>query len=307
MSWLKVQDEDRFLDLSDYGRPIAGLVVNFLKNKPVTPHHVTFSYLLIGLFAAYFFSLGEYWPVLVGAFLIQIKNILDGADGSLARARNKTSRIGRFLDTNSDFVVNLAVYFAIAIGVSSAGHNQSGLLSQQMIFWLAGGALLFGMIQCSYFNYYYVAYRRITGGDTTSRTDERRLEKGSGSKKQEVFLWILHKFYLGVYGWQDWFVGKIVRSVECLPAGEVGRMRSTELRTPNSDPELVSERIPKGFMTFVTFLGLGTQILFINIFSLMGKPEWFFYFILGPCNIYLLGLIVYRSLSERLLVKRLNG
>ncbi len=275
MSWLKVKDEDRFLDLSDYGRPIAGLVVNYLKSKPVTPHHVTFSYLFIGLFAAYFFSRGEYWLVLAGAFLIQIKNILDGVDGSLARARYKTSRIGRFLDTNSDFVVNLAVYFAIAIGVSTAGRNRTDLLSLQMIFWLAGGALLFGMIQCSYFNYYYVTYRRITGGDTTSRTDERGLEREGGSRKQEVLLQILHKFYLGIYGWQDWLVGMV-----------------ESLTGKNACPT-------KGFMTLVTFLGLGTQILFLNIFSLMGKPEWFFYFILGPCNVYLLGLILYRNIFTK--------
>ncbi len=282
-NWLKVREEERFLDLSDYGRGLSLLLVKVLKDTWVTAHQVTFTFLLIGLLAAFFFSRGDYGTTLLGALFLQVKNILDGVDGSLARAKDRPSRIGRFLDTNADFLVNLCVYFAIAYALF-------GLTQNHTAFWLGGGALLFGMIQCSTFNYYYVTYRTITGGDTTSRTDER----GSTFYKtrfKTAVLFILQKIYLVLYGWQDWLIGKVIGSVEC-------GMRGAEHRTPNTE-----FRISKGFLTMVTFLGLGTQILFLDLFALLGRPELFFYFILGPCNLFWVGLILYRTFSRRFVVK----
>lgn len=271
-NWLKVREEERFLDLSDYGRGLSLLLVKVLKDTWVTAHQVTFTFLLIGLLAAFFFSRGDYGTTLLGALFLQVKNILDGVDGSLARAKDRPSRIGRFLDTNADFLVNLCVYFAIAYALF-------GLTQNHTAFWLGGGALLFGMIQCSTFNYYYVTYRTITGGDTTSRIDER----GSTFYKtrfKTAVLFILQKIYLVLYGWQDWFIGKldtVGASIKPAPT--------------------------KGFLTTVTFLGLGTQILFLDLFALLGRPELFFYFILGPCNLFWVGLILYRTFSRRFVVK----
>ena len=49
----KLAAEDKFLDLSDYGRPIAKLFANQLKNTRFTPIHVTLLFGITGLIAIY--------------------------------------------------------------------------------------------------------------------------------------------------------------------------------------------------------------------------------------------------------------
>ena len=48
-----------------------------------------------------------------GAVFLYGKLFLDNVDGNLARLRGEESRLGRFLDSFSDFVVSVLVYGAI--------------------------------------------------------------------------------------------------------------------------------------------------------------------------------------------------
>ena len=50
--------------------------------------------------------------MLAGIGLI-VKSFLDALEGSLARARNRPSRVGRFVDSVCDYIVNAAVLFVI--------------------------------------------------------------------------------------------------------------------------------------------------------------------------------------------------
>jgi hypothetical protein len=45
----KLLKKDKFLDLSDYGRPIGKIIANQLKNTRFTPIHVTLLFGLSGL------------------------------------------------------------------------------------------------------------------------------------------------------------------------------------------------------------------------------------------------------------------
>lgn len=47
----KLPQENKFLDLSDYGRPIARLIAQALKNTRFTPIDVTISFVIAGLLA----------------------------------------------------------------------------------------------------------------------------------------------------------------------------------------------------------------------------------------------------------------
>ena len=49
----KLPKEHQFIDLSDYGRPVARLIANSLKNSKFTPVHVTISFVISGLIAIY--------------------------------------------------------------------------------------------------------------------------------------------------------------------------------------------------------------------------------------------------------------
>ena len=49
------------------------------------------------------------------ALLLQLKTLLDNADGALARATGQVTLTGRYLDTIADLVVNVAVFAALGI------------------------------------------------------------------------------------------------------------------------------------------------------------------------------------------------
>ena len=91
-------------------RPLAQLLVPPLAKLRIPPEAVVLFHTGHGLVPARQIARGER---LRPALLLQIKTILDNADGQLARATNKTSAVGRYLDTEMDTVVNAAVLFAV--------------------------------------------------------------------------------------------------------------------------------------------------------------------------------------------------
>src|SRR5690606_30961696 len=99
----KLPKEHKFIDLSDYGRPIARVIANSLKNTNFTPIHVTISFIISGLIAVYCILNGYYW---LAAFFLILKSILDAADGELARVKQKPSYTGRYFDSVADMILN---------------------------------------------------------------------------------------------------------------------------------------------------------------------------------------------------------
>ncbi len=92
-------------------RPLAHLVVLALLPLRVPPPAVVLAATATGLAAAV--ELGrEEW--IWAALLLQVKTVLDNADGQLARAAGKESVLGRYLDSESDLLVNAALFIALA-------------------------------------------------------------------------------------------------------------------------------------------------------------------------------------------------
>ena len=91
-------------------RPLAHAVVLVLLPLRVPPPAVVLAATATGLAAAV--ELGrEEW--LWAAVLLQGKTVLDNADGQLARAAGKVSVLGRYLDSESDLLVNGALFVAL--------------------------------------------------------------------------------------------------------------------------------------------------------------------------------------------------
>ena len=91
-------------------RPIAGIIVWVLYYTPITPNQVTIASILSGIIASIFYLRGTAGSFIVAGLLITLKDILDSADGQLARAKTTTKWFGRFLDSIGDFIVNAAVF-----------------------------------------------------------------------------------------------------------------------------------------------------------------------------------------------------
>jgi len=95
-----------------------------LVTTPVTPNHLTTVRLIVGLFCAAAFAHGGYAWTNIGALLLVCSNVIDHADGELARLSGKTSRFGHFYDLAADALVTVLLFSGIGLGVQ-AGYSSA--------------------------------------------------------------------------------------------------------------------------------------------------------------------------------------
>jgi hypothetical protein len=242
----KLAEIDRFIDFSDYGRPIAVFIAEKLKHTNTTPIHLTFLFGLSGSIAIA--CILKEWYIIAAVFLI-LKSILDAADGELSRMKNTPSHTGRYLDSIFDILLNFMILFAI-----NAVFNTSIILT----------ALAFISIQLqgTLYNYYYVIIRNKTkGGDQTSKIFEYKSPNAlQGESQREVDV-LFRVFYI-LYNVFDRIIHLLDR--------EAYKVKS----------------IPNWFMSLVSLYGLGFQLLLIAIMLAfdLGKntiPFFLYYNALG--------------------------
>ena len=245
----KLAAQDKFLDLSDYGRPFGKLLANSLKNTRFTPIHVTLLFGMAGLIAMYCIGNNHYnWA----GFFIVLKSGIDAADGELARLKNTPSYSGRYLDSVFDIILNFLFLMTICS------------ISQTPL-WLTLIAFFCIQLQGTLYNYYYVILRnKSVGGDTTSKVFEYKTPRALPGESQKSVN-ILFKIYTLVYGGFD----KIIHAMD-------------------SDAYRV-KTLPNWFMTLVSLYGLGFQLLIIAVLLPLGQIEWIVpFFIVYSALIFIL-------------------
>jgi phosphatidylglycerophosphate synthase len=91
-------------------RPLSNLVVPLFLWAKVSPPAVVIANATAGLVAALLLARGD---LVAAAVVLQLKTLLDNVDGQLARASNRVTLAGRYLDTIADLVVNAALFVAL--------------------------------------------------------------------------------------------------------------------------------------------------------------------------------------------------
>ncbi|HXJ87853.1 MAG TPA: lysylphosphatidylglycerol synthase domain-containing protein [Candidatus Binatia bacterium] len=109
--------------------PISRQLIKF----PITPNMVSLFTLLVSFAAGYYFALGGYWNMLIGAVLSVWSSILDGCDGEVARIKLQSSDFGCWLETVCDYLYYLFIFGGMSLGLTRTFGNRS---------YLAWGALL---------------------------------------------------------------------------------------------------------------------------------------------------------------------
>jgi phosphatidylglycerophosphate synthase len=221
----KLNAEDQFLDLSDYGRSFGRFLAKSLQETKFTPIHVTLLFGICGLLAIASMISGYY---ILAAFLIILKSGIDAADGELARLKKTPSYSGRYLDSIFDFLLNF-MFLATITYITNAE------------IWLFIVAFFGMQLQGTLYNYYYVILRnRTVGGDSTSKIFENKIPRALPGESQKTVN-ILFKTYLLFYGIFD-------RVIYFLDANAYK-----------------VKKFPNWFMTGLSIYGLGFQLLLIAI------------------------------------------
>jgi hypothetical protein len=105
-------------------RPLAFLVVKAVLRTRITPNQVSIISGILGLAAALLFWKTGYGYIAAAGILAQVASVLDGADGMLARIRNRTSEYGAHLDLLFDRIVDFAVFTGTSWAASGGGANR---------------------------------------------------------------------------------------------------------------------------------------------------------------------------------------
>ena len=265
----------RFFDVNELWYFPNRLAVRLLYPLPVSANTITWLALVMGLASAAFYVSSAETALMWGALFLYGKLFLDNVDGNLARLRGEESRLGRFLDSFSDYVVSVLVYGAITFRM--AQHSSS-----PGFIWLLGlVALISSLLQCSYWVYYYVSYTDWVGSYEKNRTDETVTEedrRAAESGETSSWIYFLQRFHNVAYGWQDALIAamdRFSRAAADYQENEANRKRWVADKT---------------FLTRMGPLCVCTNTMALVVLSLFNQLELFLILVVFAGNGYLLTL-----------------
>ncbi|MDQ3379743.1 MAG: CDP-alcohol phosphatidyltransferase family protein [Actinomycetota bacterium] len=200
------------------------------------------------------------------ALLLQVKTLLDNADGRLARLSGRVTLLGRYLDTESDTLLNL-ILFAILGAVTGQP-------------WLALGAFsVLTLVLSANFNLAQV-YREVRGG-------EPDIAHGSGGLIERALAFVYRVFFAPqdrlIRAFSAWRLERALREVE-----NPSERRAATLAYHDRLTVLV-----------LANLGLSTQLFVLGICLVAGAPTLYLWLVVA-----MLPLLVVLLLRRELLLRR---
>jgi phosphatidylglycerophosphate synthase len=283
---LKIVEAEEIFDLIFY-RPLAFLFVKAVYSTNLTPNQTSVIAMLFGVLAGVCFGIGHEGFIFLGAFLYLICNILDCADGQIARLKKNGTKVGRIVDGFIDYVVSTAVFAGIAIGLTrmhSSGSfvpyanylNFNPVLYIWLLCILAG---LSSALQSFVFDFYRNMFLEIVYGKVSSPQDEItefeeerysiRKDKNKGSKLDLLLIAVYLKYTR-------------------LQLKIGGSKNKTQLLT-KPDPDNYYS-VNKNILRMWSFIGSTTHITACIICALFNNLELFLWICILPFNIILLVL-----------------
>lgn len=223
-------------------RPLASALVPLFLRARISPPAVVLANAATGLCAAFALARGE---LVLAVVLLQVKTLLDNADGQLARTSGKVTLTGRYLDTEADLVVNAALFVAL-------GH----VTGQP---WLALAAFLaLTLVLTVDFN--------VTELYREGRGEAKRPLLASGGHIERV----LGRFYRVVFAPQD----RLLRSFSAIRLE-----RALARKTPSEAvTRAYHDRVT---VTVLANLGLSTQLVVLGLCLLLDAPAVYLWLVLG--------------------------
>jgi phosphatidylglycerophosphate synthase len=250
-------------------RPVAAALVWLIYPTNITPNHVTVAAICVGMASAWMYAAGTPAAVMAAGILIVLKDIIDDADGQLARAKQQYSRRGRFLDSIGDFVVDVAVFAGIAAGLCASRPVLSSVVLSVLAFW---GITL----RVSYHVFYQVSFLHLEGKYELNRIVE---EVTDADRKGDRVALVLQRVFNVLYGWQD----RLMLAIDTWCRG--GRVDARLLPTWYGD----------GFgLRLSGLLGFGTELMLLGACSWFGRLETYLILNCVVMNAVWLASIAYR-------------
>jgi archaetidylinositol phosphate synthase len=235
----------RELVIDAFFGPLAGALALALLRLRVSPPAVVLANGAAGIAAALAVHQGA---LATTAILLQAKTLLDNADGRLARASGRVTLLGRYLDTEVDFVVNAALFAAL------------GPLTGRP--WLALAAfLVLTLVLSTGFN--------LAGLYREAHGESPRVLRSSGGAVERA----LEGGYWLVFEWQDRLLRAfVVRRLKRILIGEDDSARRQATMLAYHD---------RTTMAVLANLGLSTQLAVLGLCLVAGAPEVYLWLVVA--------------------------
>ena len=123
-------------------RPFSIRISKLLVRTKIKPNTISFFSFIICLLSALFFSLGNYFYVVIGGILSQFSSIVDGCDGEIARLKFQKSDYGAWFDAVLDRYAEALLILGMTYGC--------WLLHSDIKIWIIGIIALTGSFMNSY-------------------------------------------------------------------------------------------------------------------------------------------------------------
>ena len=269
----KLPREARFFDVNCLWYFYNGWMVRMLYSTPMTPNQITIFSFFAGLVSTGFYVSGRSDSLIWGAIFLYGKVLLDNIDGNLARVRGTSSRVGRFLDSLTDFLVTVMIYIGISFYLVRTTEDNG--------FWFLG---FFGLLTCfmqsTFFVFYLVSYTSRIGSYDKNRVDESITEEDHSSAKENRWSLRLQKIFAWGYGWQD----RLIERLDFF-SRKLARVSEKEEAAWYGD---------QSFLTAISPLCLCTNNVMLAVFSLLGQVELFLILLISVMNLYGVGLLIWK-------------
>jgi phosphatidylglycerophosphate synthase len=261
---------EELLDLVLY-RPLAFIFVKCTIRLPLTPNQVSMMAMVAGIAAGCLLAGGRPQDFLAGGLLFGLSNVLDCADGMIARLKHNGTKTGRIVDGLVDYVASGAVYIGFGIGLART--TDFPWISLALLILAVASAILHSISSDKYRN----AFVRQSAGKTAAGDDELRVFSEELSRLQEKTGHLVDRILIRVY----------LRYLS---------IQSAKSHTSRPEPPPSVSRTDAALWNLI---GPSTHITFFILAALFYQPPLFFTYTIGVANLWMAVLFTARAGGKR--------
>lgn len=265
---------EEWMDLHFF-RPLGVRLARSLLPTPLTPDHVTLGCLALGLAAGWCFIPASPAVNALGFALFIASDLLDSADGQLARLRGTSTRFGRILDGVSDNARFINLYLSVLARLT---------LTDGRAFWPAFLLALAAGVSHSYQSAAVDAMRNAFLEVAEGGKGEFELPEDTPVPSGNVFLRFAQRGYAAYVRRQARLLPATVRLVRRL------RILGTSPVADAARAEYAVREAP--VVRQCAWLGQNIRFPLVAIPCIVGRPAAFLWLTLVPLNLVLAAVLV---------------
>ena len=261
-------------------RPAGWRIATTLAPTRISPDAVTLASLVLGVIAGHLFWYANPWINAAGVMLFIWSDVLDSADGQLARLRGTSTRMGRILDGLADSARFLSLYAHLGARLYVSGWGWGGVV-------LALAALFSHTYQAAAADFIRQAYLYFAVGKGSELDVGSEAAAGQGSFWERVAGWLYGDYVRR----QAWLFPRTTALARFLAGRDV----------PPSISRAWANR-QRWVVAGCAWIAQNIRFLLLALTVVPGSPAVYCWIVVGPLNAVLVFLILAHEREPKLCI-----